>query len=64
MSNLMFNVDSINIEKPKITKSHIKCKPISKLERFRQLRAKSNNKIKLIMDIATNTNEMVDDGIF
>ena len=37
---------------------------ISKLDTFRRLRDKSNNKTILTMDIATNTNEMVNDGIF
>jgi hypothetical protein len=39
-------------------------KNISKLDTFRKLRNKSNNKTTLKMSIATNTNEMVNDGIF
>ena len=38
-------------------------KNISKLDIFRRLRDKSNNKIKLTMAIAINTNEMVNDGV-
>ena len=37
---------------------------ISKLDTFRRLRDKSNNKTKLTIATATNTNEMVNDGIF
>lgn len=37
---------------------------VSKLDTFRKLRDKSNNKTKLTMAMATNTNEMVNDGIF
>lgn len=36
----------------------------SKLNTFRRLRDKSNNKTTLTMAIATNTNEMANDGIF
>lgn len=36
----------------------------SKLDTFRRLKDKSNNKTTLTMAIATNTNEMVNDGIF
>lgn len=36
----------------------------SKLDTFRRLRDKSNNKTTLTMAIATNTNEMASDGIF
>ncbi len=36
----------------------------SKLDTFRRLRDKSNNKTTLTMAIATNTNEMANDGIF
>ena len=39
-------------------------KDISKLDTFRKLRDKSNNKTTLTMAMATNTNEMVNDGIF
>jgi len=37
---------------------------VSKLETFRRLRNNSKNKTKLTMAIATNTDEMVNDGIF
>ncbi len=37
---------------------------VSKLDTFRRLRDASNNKITLTMEMATNTNEMVNDGIF
>lgn len=36
----------------------------SQLEEFHRLRAKSNNKIKATMELATNIDEMIDDGIF
>ncbi|MEA3498091.1 MAG: hypothetical protein U9R16_03425 [Campylobacterota bacterium] len=36
----------------------------SQLEEFHRLRDKSNNKIQATMELVTNTNEMVDDGIF
>lgn len=39
-------------------------KNISKLDTFRRLRNASNNKTTLTMEMATNTNEMVNDGIF
>jgi len=39
-------------------------KNVSKLEKFRELRAKSNNQIPLNMKMATDTDEMVNDGIF
>jgi len=35
---------------------------LSNLERFRQLKAKSNNKTTLTMDMTINTDEMVNDG--
>ena len=38
-------------------------KGVSKLDTFRRLRDKSNNKTKLTMKIATDTSEMVNDGI-
>lgn len=37
---------------------------VSKLDTFRKLRDKSNNKTTLTMAMATNTDEMVNDGIF
>ena len=37
---------------------------VSKLDTFRRLRDRLNNKTTLTMAIATNTNEMVNDGIF
>jgi len=36
---------------------------VSKLDTFRRLRDKSNNKTKLTMEMATDTSEMVNDGI-
>jgi len=36
---------------------------ISKLEKFRELKSKSNNKTILTMDMATNTHEMINDGL-
>jgi len=39
-------------------------KNVSKLDTFRRLRDKSNNKTTLTMTMATNTDEMVNDGIF
>ena len=36
----------------------------SQLEEFHRLRDKSNNKILATMELATNIDEMVDDGIF
>ncbi len=58
LSNLKQNiVKNVIIQKEKE-------KNISKLDTFRRLRAKSNNKTKLTMAMAINTNEMVNDGIF
>ncbi len=39
-------------------------KSISKLDTFRRLRDRSNNKTKLTMEMATDTSEMVNDGIY
>ena len=36
----------------------------SQLDEFHRLRNKSNNKIMVTMELATNIDEMVDDGIF
>ena len=36
---------------------------ISKLEKFRELKSKSNNKTILTMDMATNTHEMINDSL-
>jgi len=59
LSNLKQNIiKNIVIEKKDQTKSQI-----SNLERFRQLKAKSNNKTTLTMDMAINTDEMVNDGL-
>ena len=59
LSNLKQNIiKNIVIEKNKQTSN-----TISNLERFRQLKAKSNNKTTLTMDMAINTNEMINDGI-
>jgi hypothetical protein len=58
LSNLKQNVvKNVTIQK-KQTKDE------SKLATFRRLRDKSNNKTTLTMAMATNTNEMVNDGIF
>ena len=57
LSNLEKNVvKNVAIEKKQN-------KNLSKLDTFRRLRDKSNNKIKLTMAMATNTNEMVNDGV-
>ena len=59
LSNLKQNIiKNIVVEKKEQTKSQI-----SNLERFRQLKAKSNNKTTLTMDMAINTSEMVKDGL-
>ncbi|QOG11845.1 hypothetical protein [Arcobacter sp. FWKO B] len=58
LSNLKQNVVK------NITIQNEQSKNISKLDTFRKLREKSNNKNKLTMAIATNTDEMVSDGIF
>ena len=58
LSNLKQNVvKNITIQKEE-TKNE------SKLDTFRRLKDKSNNKTTLTMEIATNTKEMVNDGIF
>jgi len=58
LSNLKQNViKNVTIQKEQN-------KNVSKLETFRRLRDASNNKTTLTMEIATNTNEMVNDGIF
>ena len=58
LSNLKKNiVKNVTIQKEQN-------KDISKLDTFRKLRDKSNNKTTLTMAMATNTNEMVNDGIF
>ena len=59
LSNLKQNIiKNIVVEKKEQTKNSI-----SKLERFRELKAKSNNKTTLTMRMATNTDEMVNDGL-
>lgn len=58
LSNLKQNVIK------NITLQKTPTKNQSKLDRFRELRAKSNNKTPLTMEMATNTDEMVNDGIF
>jgi len=59
LSNLKQNIiKNIVVEKKEQTKSKI-----SNLERFRQLKAKSNNKTTLTMNMAINTSEMVKDGL-
>lgn len=58
LSNLKQNVvKNVTIQKEQN-------KNISKLDTFRKLRDKSNNKTTLTMAMATNTDEMVNDGIF
>jgi outer membrane lipopolysaccharide assembly protein LptE/RlpB len=58
LSNLKQNiVKNITIQKEQN-------RNVSKLDTFRRLRDRSNNKTTLTMTIATNTNEMVNDGIF
>ncbi len=60
LSTLKQNIiKNIVIEKEPSTSSNL-----SKIEKFKKLKAKSNNKIPLNMKIATNTDEMVNDGIF
>ena len=57
LSNLKQNiVKNVTIQKEQN-------KNISKLNTFRKLKDKSNNKTQLTMAIATNTDEMVNDGI-
>ena len=59
LSNLKQNIiKNIVVEKKEQTKNNI-----SNLEKFRQLKAKSNNKTTLTMNMAINTDEMVKDGI-
>ncbi len=63
VKSLLFNlkeniIKNIVIEKEENTKNNI-----SKLEQFRKLKAKSNNKKVLTMSMATNTNEMISDGL-
>jgi hypothetical protein len=58
LSNLKQNVvKNVTIQKEQN-------KNVSKLDTFRRLRDKSNNKTTLTMAMATNTDEMVNDGIF
>lgn len=58
LSNLKQNV----VKNVAIQKKQTKDK--SKLDTFRRLRDKSNNKTTLTMAMATNTNEMANNGIF
>jgi hypothetical protein len=58
LENLPKNKVSLQVEKKEESKNN------SKLDTFRKLRDKSNNKTELTMDRAINTTEMVDDGIF
>ena len=46
------------------TSSSLKQSDLSAVKTFRELRAKSNNKKTLTMDIATNTQGLIDDAIF
>lgn len=58
LSNLKQNiVKNVTIQKEETNNE-------SKLDTFRKLRDKSNNKTTLTMAMATNTDEMVNDGIF
>ena len=58
LSNLKQNIiKNVTIQREEI-------KNESKLDTFRRLRDKSNNKTTLTKTMATNTNEMVNDGIF
>lgn len=64
LSNLKQNiVKNITIQN-EISQELEQKKDISRLQTFRKLRDRSNNKTTLTMAMATNTNEMVDDGIF
>jgi hypothetical protein len=59
LSNLKQNIiKNIVVEKKEQTKDKL-----SKLEQFRELKAKSKNKKTLTMAMATNTDEMVNDGL-
>jgi len=58
LSNLKKNIiKNITIQKEE------KDKKISKVEEFRRLKAKSNNQEKLTMQLATNTQDMINDNI-
>jgi len=58
LSNFKKNIiKSITIQKEE------KDKKISKVEEFRRLKAKSNNQEKLTMQLATNTQDMINDNI-
>ena len=60
LSNLKQNiVKNITIEKRELKKNDIS----HKLEQFRKLRKRSNNKTTLTMAITTNTDEMTNDGL-
>jgi len=64
LSNLKQNiVKNITIQNG-VSQELIQNENESKLDTFRRLRDKSNNKTTLTMAIATNTNEMANDGIF
>lgn len=57
LSNLKQNiVKNVTIQKKQKTN-------ISKVDTFRRLKDKSNNQTTLTMSIATQTNEMVNDGV-
>ena len=59
LSNLKQNIiKNIVVEKKEQTKNKL-----SKLEQFRELKAKSKNKKTLTMAMATNTDEMVNDDL-
>jgi hypothetical protein len=59
LSNLKQNIiKNIVVEKKEQTKDKL-----SKLEQFRELKAKSKNKKTLTMAMATNTDEMINDGL-
>jgi len=59
LSNLKQNIiKNIVVEKYEPTKNNI-----SKVEQFRALKAKSDNKTTLTMAMAVDTSEMVQDGL-
>ena len=58
LENLPKNKVKFRLEKKEESKNN------SKLETFRKLRANSSNKTALTMDLATNSDKMVNDGIF
>jgi len=61
---VMFFLENLPKNKVKLQLEQKNNKNISKLATFHKLIEKSNNKKKLTIDIATNTDEMINDGIF